>query len=197
MEDLSTDTHDDNYSHIFNEYSSDDRFYHNKDHLRQVLIEWGEVEHLLDQPYLVCLALWYHDIVTGKHHEFTSAAVAGTFTGLSTQQIEYVMECVRSTFPNDMVHGRSDLNYTSDIDMSILGKSSIEYDIYKTNIRREYMLTPYPMYNEGRTRFLRGLMDRPSIYKTRFFRYRYESQAIYNINTELQELYKWRKHNED
>lgn len=82
----------------------------------------------------------------------------------------------------------NDTNLLLDIDLSILGKSTAEYRKYCDNIRKEYLMYPDFMYNKGRKKVLKSLLELDSIYKTDFFKQKYENQAKENLRQEISQL---------
>lgn len=66
-----------------------------------------------------------------------------------------------------------------DIDLSILGQAA--FNPYEREIRREYAWVPEEDFVLGRSRVLEAIASRPSIYRTPFFRAKYESAARPNL----------------
>ena len=83
---------------------------------------------------------------------------------------------------------RDDERHIADIDLSILGQPEAEYDAYASAIRKEYSHVPDFAYRKGRRSVLRGFLEWTTIFSTREFRDRYESQAHENLNRELAAL---------
>lgn len=75
-----------------------------------------------------------------------------------------------------------------DLDLSILGKSKVEYENYYKNVRKEYKIYPDFMYNKGRIKALKSILESDKIFKTDFFIHKYEEKARENINLEIEIL---------
>ena len=82
----------------------------------------------------------------------------------------------------------NDTNILLDLDLSILGKSPVEYKRYSEGIRKEYHIYPDIVYRNGRKKVLKSFLEKDSIFKTAFFRKEYESQAKENLIAELKQL---------
>ena len=72
-----------------------------------------------------------------------------------------------------------------DIDLSILGQPPEVFDDYEKAIREEYSWVPVADYVTGRSRILRGLLNRPRLYFTERFEARYGIQAKVNLTKAL------------
>jgi predicted metal-dependent HD superfamily phosphohydrolase len=77
-----------------------------------------------------------------------------------------------------------------DIDLAVLGADEATYRAYAEGVRKEFVPSAASpeAFAEGRRRFLRGLLDQPSIYLTDWMRSRREASARINIARELQLL---------
>lgn len=82
----------------------------------------------------------------------------------------------------------SDTNYFIDADLAILGSAPAQYNIYATMVRKEYRQYPDLLYKPGRRKVLEHFLQMPAIYKTAFFRERYQQQAKENLAAELNML---------
>lgn len=72
-----------------------------------------------------------------------------------------------------------------DADLSILGKSSQVYLEYTKQIRKEYSIYPHFLYKPGRKKALEHFLALESIFKTEYFKKKYEIRARENIEFEL------------
>jgi predicted metal-dependent HD superfamily phosphohydrolase len=68
------------------------------------------------------------------------------------------------------------------------GRQSAEYAAYAEAIRQEYAWVPPPQYAEGRSRVLRGFVDRPALFTHAEFQQRFGTQARANLSWEISEL---------
>jgi predicted metal-dependent HD superfamily phosphohydrolase len=75
-----------------------------------------------------------------------------------------------------------------DCDMAILGAERPRFIVYEQAIRAEYAHIWDAAFRAGRIRFLRRLLELPSIFLSSTFRERYEVQARQNIAWALAQL---------
>jgi len=83
---------------------------------------------------------------------------------------------------------QEDTNYLLDADLSVLGKDFETYLKYTQNIRKEYSIYPDFLYKPGRKKVLKHFLELESIFKTEYFKEKYEARAKENIAKELQLL---------
>jgi predicted metal-dependent HD superfamily phosphohydrolase len=75
-----------------------------------------------------------------------------------------------------------------DIDLSILGRPSPEFDAYEQRVRAEYAWVPEAVYRLGRRRVLSAFLKRKPLFQTEPFRQRFESSAHANLQRALAAL---------
>ena len=79
---LGCSSHRETHQALVNAYLEPQRHYHNLSHLQDCLAWLPKVQHLLEKPAEVELALWFHDAVyqpRSKTNEIDSVAWARTF----------------------------------------------------------------------------------------------------------------------
>ena len=171
-------------------YGTDDRHYHTLRHLEDVQASMAEVWSQLDGPDPVLLAIVYHDLVyqaTRSDNEEQSAEVMRARMlqlGLPGQLVERAARHILAT----KAHAKStdpDTELFTDADLSILGAPSDRYAAYANEVRREFRIYPDLLYRPGRRKVLKHFLDMPQIFKTPYFRERFEEQARINLNAEL------------
>lgn len=173
------------YEKLILRYNESHRHYHNLKHIEACLSEYKEVENLLQNPFEVWLALWFHDVIydpRGKDNEDLSAeyAVRALEGVLSSGSLELVSDLVKAT-KHEKPASFHDEGYIMDIDLTILGKDIATFDEYERNIRLEYKWVPENRFNKGRANILRGFLERDSIYQTEYFKAKYEENARKNL----------------
>lgn len=174
-------------------YTSKTRFYHNLDHLNQLLIELKACHELHSNWSELVLAIVYHDIIYSirrQDNEDRSADLAVTRLlelGWLQGKIELVRQFILAT-KGHIVSSLDLINYFTDADLAILGKSAEKYQLYSAAIRKEYKIFPDFLYRKGRKKVLLHFLELPKIYKTAYFNARYESQARLNITWEINQL---------
>ena len=82
----------------------------------------------------------------------------------------------------------NDTNYFMDADLSVLGEDWKTYSEYYKNIRKEYSVYPKLVYNPGRKKVLKCFLEMERIFKTDYFFIKFEQQAKYNLQKELELL---------
>jgi len=179
------------WKEIEKEYSSKLRYYHNLEHLENILKELDEVKTQILNLDSLIFAVYYHDIIytaTKSDNELKSSLLFQK--RISKTSFPYIEEC-RGAIEATKKHKFSedhDTNILLDGDLSILGKCNIEYTRYAKNIRKEYQSYPDFMYRTGRKKVLESFLALASIYKTDFFIEKYEKQARENLALELAQL---------
>jgi predicted metal-dependent HD superfamily phosphohydrolase len=75
-----------------------------------------------------------------------------------------------------------------DVDLSILGEQHDTYHRYAHAIRKEFGHISDDAWRVGRSKFLKEMLDRPTIYRRHEMQSRYERQARDNMQRELTTL---------
>lgn len=171
-------------------YINKRRHYHNLSHLTNVYSQLYAVKSYIQDWDIILFTLFYHDIVystTKNDNEKRSAE----FAEKRMQQIsipnDMIVKCKTQilTTKNHQYHIDSDTNYFCDADLSILGQDWAIYAPYFQNVRKEFARYPNFLYNSGRKKALRGFLALERIFKTDYFFSKYEQQARFNINLEI------------
>jgi len=178
---------------IFTMYSESKRHYHTVTHLENLLAELTEVRTKIEDWDTVLFALFYHDAIyksTSSTNEEDSAKLAEkrlSEIGFPDEKIKICRDMILAT-----KHHKSsefqDINYFTDADLSILGKSWDVYQNYIQQIREEYSIYPDFMYISGRKKALESFLNMDRIFKTEPFYKKYEVQARKNIENEISQF---------
>lgn len=177
-------------------YGEASRKYHTFAHVASCLGQFSLVRKNIGRPNIVELAIWFHDYVydtSRNDNEVQSAIQARKFcfhAGLGTHSDD-VCEMILSTRHENLLraaHVNSDTATLLDIDLSILGSPSEMFAAYERQIREEYWFVPEAKFCERRTRLLSLFLEQDRIYRTPFFRERYEFQARTNLRHSIEEL---------
>lgn len=182
-------------------YASPGRHYHTWDHVLACFRAFREFQESsttpesVRHPDEVAFALLFHDAVYvpgRKDNEERSADLAGLLLrnemALDEDAIERVREMIRLTREHRAERPLSpDEQLVLDVDLSILGRPWREYRRYMVGVRREYCpaVVRKPLYRAGRRAFLRALVREPVLFRTRFFRSRFDGTARANIQREI------------
>lgn len=174
-------------------YTERGRHYHNLLHLENMFKELDSVKSDIADFTTISFSVFYHDIIynaSSKSNEENSALKAAeslTEIGLQQNTITSVSNQILAT----KFHHKSedeDTNYLLDADLSILGKDLDTYLAYTKMIRKEYSIYPDFLYKPGRKKVLKHFLDLENIFKTDYFKEKYEIQARSNIAAEIQLL---------
>ena len=178
---------------IERKYSEKERHYHSLSHLENMFSELEFVKDKILDFRTVSFSVFYHDVVydaTSKQNEEESAKFAQvrlTRLGLSETDIAEISKQILATKSHQLSES-SETNYLLDADLSVLGKESPIYTEYTQNIRKEYSVYPDFLYKAGRRKVLKHFLELDSIFKTEYFKQKYEVQARENIESELNRL---------
>ena len=181
---------------IANRYSESARAYHTLAHLQQLFSQFEQIKLELQQPSIIALALFYHDVIYNpkrsdnelKSAEYTSEVLS---TYLTVKQTERIYHLIMMTAKHqlDDVSTTNDLDsdaaYLLDMDLSVLGASWSKYEQYTKAVRQEYSHVTTAHYRVGRARVLEDLLDHPTLYLTDDYYQRLEAQARENIEREI------------
>jgi predicted metal-dependent HD superfamily phosphohydrolase len=182
------------YDDLVTRYSEPWRFYHTIEHVADCLIELKTASGLAVHPCDVELALWFHDVVydprRGDNVERSAEYAADALEGLLDEEsLSRVGDLILATRHDGVVSG-VDMGLVVDVDLAILGKPQDVFQGYEEAIKKEYSWVPWGDFCAGRTRILRGFLEREHIYNTDEFRMRYEEQARHNLNYAIERLMK-------
>ncbi len=178
---------------IILQYSAPYRKYHNINHLVDMFTIFDGVDHLMEDPNAVELAIFYHDYIydpLANNNEDCSAGVMITDLryelgfGITNHTRDLIMATTHKS-TNKLV---GDERWIVDLDLAILGFDSPLFDKWGKNIREEYIQIDDESYRNARKDFLLGMLNRDHIYNTQVMRQRYESIAVENISRAIKEL---------
>jgi len=178
---------------IEKKYSGKSRHYHNLQHLENMFEEIDAVRNQIEKFDNISFSIFYHDVIydaTSKLNEEKSADIAKErleILDLNNEDLQQVYEQILATKSHQKSENE-DTNFLLDADLSVLGKSSKVYSEYTKQIRKEYSIYPDFLYKPGRKKVLQHFLELESIFKTEFFRNKYETQARENIEFELKGL---------
>lgn len=172
-------------------YGSPSRHYHNLSHIDDCLDQLIEIGP--DNKDALLLGVWFHDVIYETNRTDNEAA-SGRF---AVQWLKKLGEPGALCAEVDRLINVTDHKITPeteaerllvDIDLSILGRSAEEYQIYAENIRQEYSAVPDDAYRSGRAAVLQSFLARPSIFLTPLMKDRYQTRAKINLRQELEDL---------
>ncbi len=181
------------WNEIETNYSKANRFYHNLEHLEDLLLQLENVKDSVKNWPLMLFSLYYHDIIyksTKKNNEERSAELAMkrmAEIGFHKDDINICQQQILAT-KYHKEDQNSDTNLFIDADLSILGRKPSDYKKYCENIRKEYSIYPNFLYYRGRKKVINHFLSMKRLFKTEEFHNQYEVQAINNLRQELESL---------
>lgn len=180
-------------------YNEAQRAYHSLQHIEQLFAQFKQIKHVLNEPHIIALALFYHDVIyapTRADNELKSAeyAVEALRPYFSAAQCQYIYALIMMTANHKLAECSNaqknfDSAYLLDMDLSILGASWSEYEQYAQAVRQEYAHVSNIDYRDGRRAVLTGLLAHPKLYLTDYYYDRLEKQARQNIKREIKILH--------
>jgi predicted metal-dependent HD superfamily phosphohydrolase len=175
-------------------YDEPGRFYHNLDHLADVLRTVDGLADLAWDPAAVRLAAWFHDAVYDSRaldNEERSSALAKAHCeswGIPRATIDTVRRLILATKMHPFDPEDRDEAVLLDADLAIFGAGQERYNAYARAIRQEYQWVPEEDYRQGRLRILRSFLQRERIYRLDRMQQAYEAAARENLSREMAAL---------
>ncbi|MDH6252951.1 putative metal-dependent HD superfamily phosphohydrolase [Chryseobacterium sp. H1D6B] len=175
---------------IDKKYTGKGRYYHNLEHLNNMFSELEAVKNQISDFNSLSFSIFYHDVIydaSSKSNEEKSsdfAQVRLQKLAIDTHSIEKVCNQILATKAHQKSNDH-DTNYLLDTDLAVLGYGSHIYSAYTQNIRKEYSIYPDFLYKLGRKKVLQHFLAAESIFKTDYFKEKYEKQARENIRMEI------------
>lgn len=173
------------YSEIEAGYGEPHRFYHTGRHVEHCLRQLDLARDQMEAADAIEMALWFHDVVynpTAADNELRSAqrfeqlATGAMNPTLLNQVYRLIMITVHNAPPQAI-----DEKYVVDIDLSSFGLPWDEFTRDSQDVRKECTHLSDAEFTTRNHRFLRSLLDRPSIFSTEYYRDLYEQTARRNI----------------
>ncbi|QCI69521.1 hypothetical protein E8M01_31295 [Phreatobacter stygius] len=179
-------------------YGAPDRFYRGMAHVKALLgLAEAHCAALADRE-AVEAAIWFHDAIYDSRrtdNEAKSADLArdrlkGACDPLRLDRIASMITATATHVPPDFAEpaARADAMLFLDMDLAILGAPPAVFDAYEQATRKEYGWVDDATWVLGRSRVLRGFLERARIFRTAAFHQAYEQQARANIALSLRRL---------
>lgn len=182
------------YKDIMKRWSEPHRHYHNLQHLDECLALLDEYKSQAQQPAVLEIALWFHDVIYdpkahGTNEQQSAELARSTLRaahiseGIIKQAHQLIM-LTQHHLPDDTPEAA----LMCDIDLAILGQNRERFQTYEQAIRAEYAWVPEADYKKGRSQFLKTFLQRPHIYTTPVFQTRFEETARQNLQASIERL---------
>lgn len=169
-------------------YSGKSRYYHNLNHLEEMIELFDKYENELKNPDEILFSIFYHDYIykaTKKDNELKSAEYALKVlsnSGALDKSLVFNAICATQQHQHNKIE---DINWLIDFDLKILSRDWNDYKIYFEQIRKEYRIYPDFLYKPGRAKALKHFLENEFIFQTAEFRNLYEEKARENIEKEI------------
>ena len=172
-------------------YAHPDRGYHDARHLAEVLERIHELaSHGAEFDRMaVVLAAWFHDSVYDAQPDAEKRSAAWAAEALPTLvdplTVDEVVRLVLITEHHKPADRDRNGCALSDADLAILAAPRERYDEYVASVRREWAHVSDADFAAGRSAILRGLLDKPHLFQTRYAQATWEAAARANVECEL------------
>ena len=181
------------YQRLVVAYSDQTRHYHNLRHIAECLAELDLVRSVAQFPAELEMAIWFHDAVydpRAANNEEKSARLAtdwlarGEAASHSASLVSQLILLTKTHESGDV----PDAGLLIDIDLAILGQAAERFWNYEHAIRAEYAWVQADVFATKRAEVLKRFLNRPAIYRTEYFRTKYESAARMNLRAAIERL---------
>lgn len=176
---------------IFAMHLGGDRCYHNITHPTRMLAELETLPLNNKEKKLIQGAILAHDAVlkpgATNNEILSSYRINEFFPNASKQDKETMARLVIATDHTERKLTALEETIV-DLDLQILGSKTPHYQEYERGIRAEYKQYDDTTYKAGRLAVLKKFYNKQPLYKTAWFRDRYEAQAKKNLREEMQRL---------
>jgi predicted metal-dependent HD superfamily phosphohydrolase len=181
---------------IVEKYSNINRFYHNLEHIKQMIdfvnTNNNKIQYLDD----VLFAVWFHDFEYNPHktdNEEQSAKIAKEFLkniGYNREKYRTIYNYILRTAKHTEFKQKDtiDLRIFLDSDILIFASEKEKYFEYSQKIRKEYSYITDLRYNKGRIKILKNFIKNKYIFHLHEHRKIYDDIARENIKNEIQLL---------
>ena len=172
-------------------YSHKSRHYHSLKHIENLYQELLPIKDKFNNWEVVMFSLFYHDVIydakSKKNEEKSAELAVKKLKEINFNSQELVYDQIIAT-KNHLYNDSNDTNLFTDADLSILGSDWECYKSYFQNVRKEYAIYPDLLYKPGRKKALKHFLEMDSIFKTDYFKLKYEEKARLNMGKEIEML---------
>ena len=182
--------HEKVFAELVTLYGEPHRRYHTLAHVDECLERFDCIRPMVQDPAAVELALWFHDVIFdagSKHNERHSAEYYVERAEGSTPRFQrrVCRMILASNHSGAAMH--RDQGYVLDIDLAGFGHPGTRFRSTTDLVRAEYPHQSDAGFAESMAGFMTGLVSRPRIFCTEYFREACEANARRNIAALLEE----------
>jgi len=188
------------YGSLHAAYSAPPRSYHTLTHVSWGLRRIDEIvrhEELDDRINVSAVrwAMWFHDVsmtfgdgsADDEERSARKAFQEAKQAGLGTRFADTVLRLVLST--SHLAEKLSlDESVLVDADLSMLGSSQNDFDVYEERVRREWSQYDDQAFAAGRIQVLRRFLKKRRIFTTDYGRDKWEARAQSNLRRSVEKL---------
>lgn len=180
------------FTGIEEHYFETHRFYHNFEHVANMISQILRVQSVENEVDTLILAAFYHDVIyfpSQTDNEFQSLIFAKNhleklnFSKMKIEKITSLILQTKNHFENKTFS--ADEKLFLDSDLAILGSENSIYQEYSQKIRKEFSFLSDEIFFAKRLNFLRNVLSQETIYKTLIFQKLFERRAKLNILSEM------------
>jgi len=184
----------DMFNSIIKCYNTPNRYYHNLDHIKTMLLEVKKFRRKVLDYDSMRFAIWFHDIVYDtkrSDNEEKSAEYAKDFLdNIKFEKLNKVSNLILKTKKHQIDESVDDFDtkFFLDLDLLILGTSQELYHRYTEKIRKEYSYIPNEIFFLERAKILNTFLKEKKIFKTEEYFEEFENIARRNLQFELKDI---------
>lgn len=179
------------FDFIVSQYSEPHRHYHTLQHLSECFYYFDLVKAQANNAAAIEMAIWFHDIiynVKANNNEVRSAQLAMDYLApynLPHTILTSIYQLIQVTDHKQQVKNL-DEQIIVDVDLAILGASSVRFAEYQQQIRSEYSWVPYFLYKTKRKQILTTFLNQQPLYHTPKLATLLAKQASLNLSLATQ-----------
>ena len=179
------------FQDVLEPYGAPNRHYHNQDHLLFMFRAPFSYDGLREQK-IRSLFVFYHDhiyLASSTNNEFISSMCLA-MDSFSLHEHGEELDTARLAIELSTHLTKTDdqlIGQLLDSDLFILASDPQDYDLYASNVRKEYLVYSDEEWKQGRIKFLNSTLDLPKIFNSTLYQ-QYEERARQNIQREIQIL---------
>lgn len=177
---------------ILNNYLGRDRYYHNFDHIGDMISKLNVYFPYHSEDQALKYAILYHDVIYvagSTMNEFHSAeALARDLPKyeLSQKNLQEAQRLIMQTQHHKPVEG--DILGQIIVDLDLAGLASNQYQLNSLNVRSEFGAFSDDVWRTGRKEWLTDFLSRETVYHTDLGKALWEDDARVNMQAELEYL---------
>ena len=179
------------YANLVEHYGEEGRYYHNLQHIDDILETVNQLKDLAQDLPVIQLAVWYHDVIydpwseENEKHSAEFAQRSLTDLNLPEATVNRAIELILNTINHQAPSGDVDAQILLDADLSPLGSDPADFQRQSEALRKEFSWLPEDQYQLNRQRILRRFLQRERIYQTDQLFSLLEEQAKQNLSESL------------